>query len=97
MTVSKKSPISLGHDEPKTLIISGNHAAAYAAKMARVEVVAGYPITPSTGCIEKVSDFVDGGTMGAQYIKVESEHSVAGALIGASATGARTFSSTSSH
>lgn len=97
MTVTNKPPISLGHDDPITLIISGNHAAAYAAKMARVEVVAAYPITPSTGCIEKVSDFVDGGTMGAKYIKVESEHSAAGALIGASATGARTFSSTSSH
>lgn len=97
MTVKNKPPISLGHEKPQTLIISGNHAAAYAAKMARVEVVAAYPITPSTGCIEKVSEFVDGGSMGAKYIKVESEHSAAGALIGASATGARTFSSTSAH
>lgn len=97
MTVSDNRPKSIGHDEPKTFIISGNHAAAFAAKMARVEVVAAYPITPSTGCIEKISDLVDGGTMGANYIKVESEHSAAGALVGASATGARTFSSTSSH
>ncbi|MHA1243065.1 MAG: pyruvate ferredoxin oxidoreductase [Candidatus Heimdallarchaeota archaeon] len=97
MTTVNNRPISKGHDDPITIIISGNHAAAYAAKMARVEVVAAYPITPSTGCIEKVSDFVDGGTMGAHYIKVESEHSAAGALIGASATGARTFSSTSAH
>jgi len=97
MTVSNNRPVALGHEKPMTLIISGNHAAAYAAKMARVEVVAAYPITPSTGCIEKVSEFVDSGKMGAKYIKVESEHSAAGALIGASATGARTFSSTSSH
>jgi pyruvate/2-oxoacid:ferredoxin oxidoreductase alpha subunit len=97
MTVSKKLPISLGNEEAKTLIISGNYAAAYAAKMARVEVVAAYPITPSTDCVEKVADFVEEGKMGANYIKVESEHSVGAALIGASSTGARTFSSTSSH
>ncbi|HUT81456.1 MAG TPA: pyruvate ferredoxin oxidoreductase [Candidatus Bathyarchaeia archaeon] len=97
MTINENRPISKGHDKPITIITNGNYAAAYAAKMARVEVVAAYPITPSTDCIEKISEFVDGGTMGAKYIKVESEHSAAGALIGASATGARTFSSTSSH
>jgi len=97
MTVSKKLPISIGHDKAKTLIISGNYAAAYAAKMARVEVVAAYPITPSTDCVEKVADFVEEGKMGANYIKVESEHSVGAAIVGASATGARTFSSTSAH
>ena len=97
MTVSKKLPISIGHDEPTTHIISGNYAAAYAAKMARVEVVAAYPITPSTDCVEKVAEFVDEGKMGANYIKVESEHSVGAALVGASSTGARTFSSTSAH
>ncbi len=97
MTVSDKSPKSIGNEEAKTFIISGNYAAAYAAKMARIEVVAAYPITPSTDCVEKVSEFVEDGVMGAELIKVESEHSVAGALIGASSTGARTFSSTSAH
>ncbi|MFW9922147.1 MAG: pyruvate ferredoxin oxidoreductase [Candidatus Thorarchaeota archaeon] len=97
MTTLDKRPASLGNEEPQTMIISGNHAAAFAAKMARVEVVAAYPITPSTEVIEKISDFVDQGKMGANYIKVESEHSAAGALIGASATGARAFSSTSAH
>jgi 2-oxoisovalerate ferredoxin oxidoreductase alpha subunit len=94
---TSKRPISKGHEKRKTLLIPGNYAASYAAKMARVDVVAAYPITPSTPAIEKISEFVDGGEMGAQYIKVESEHSAAGALVGASATGARTFSATSSH
>ncbi|MBD3189927.1 MAG: pyruvate ferredoxin oxidoreductase [Candidatus Heimdallarchaeota archaeon] len=97
MTVAKNQPKALGNEKPTTMIISGNHAAAYAAKMARVEVVAAYPITPSTPCVEKISEFVDGGTMGAKYIKVESEHSAAGALVGAASTGARTYSATSSH
>jgi len=79
----------------ETKIIKGNVAAAYAAKSARVQVISAYPITPQTTVVEKLSEFVDGGLMpGTQYIKVESEHSVAAAMVGASMAGTRTFTAT---
>ncbi len=80
----------------ETIIIKGNESAAYAAKSARVQVISAYPITPQTTVVEKLSDFVDSGQMpGTQYIKVESEHSVMGSIIGASIAGVRTFTATS--
>jgi len=77
-------------------VITSNYAAAYAAKLSRVEVIAAYPITPQTSISEKLAELVDSGEMDAKYIKVESEHSAMAALIGASHVGARTFTATSS-
>lgn len=76
-------------------VVSGNYAAAYAAKHARVEVVAAYPITPQTSIIEKIAEFIANGESNIQYVSVESEHSAMAACIGASATGARAFTATS--
>jgi len=70
-------------------------AIADAAKLARVEVIAAYPITPQTHIVEHLSEIVANGELEAQYINVESEHSAMSACCGASATGARTFTSTS--
>ncbi|MFX0081338.1 MAG: pyruvate ferredoxin oxidoreductase [Candidatus Hodarchaeota archaeon] len=82
--------------ERETKIIKGNVAAAYAAKSARVQVISAYPITPQTTVVEKLSEFADNGEMpGTQYIKMESEHSVFAAVIGASKAGTRTFTATS--
>ena len=82
--------------EQETKIIKGNVSAAYAAKSARVQVIAAYPITPQTTVVEKLSEFVDSGMMpGTQFIKVESEHSVMASMVGASMTGVRTFTATS--
>lgn len=78
------------------VVISGNSAQAYAAKLARVEVVAAYPITPQTTIIEKIAEFMAKGELEAQYIKVESEHSAMQACISASGVGARTYTATSS-
>jgi 2-oxoisovalerate ferredoxin oxidoreductase alpha subunit len=81
--------------ERETKIIKGNVAAAYAAKSARVQVISAYPITPQTTVVEKLSEFADNGEMpGTQYIKMESEHSVFAAVIGASKAGTRTFTAT---
>ncbi len=80
----------------ETKIIKGNVAAAYACKSARVQVISAYPITPQTTVVEKLSEFVDNGEMpGTQYIKMESEHSVMAAVVGASIAGTRTFTATS--
>ncbi|MEN6617605.1 MAG: pyruvate ferredoxin oxidoreductase, partial [Syntrophorhabdus sp.] len=70
-------------------------AASVAAKLARVEVVAAYPITPQTHIVEHLADIVANGELQASYINVESEHSAMSACVGSSATGARTFTSTS--
>jgi len=78
------------------VVMSGNHASSYAAKLARVQVIAAYPITPQTTIVEKLATFVASGELPAQYIKVESEHSALQACIGAAALGARTFTATSS-
>ncbi len=76
-------------------VITGNSAVAYGAKLARVQVIAAYPITPQTSIIEKLADFCARGELKAEFIKVESEHSALAACVGASATGARAFTATS--
>jgi pyruvate ferredoxin oxidoreductase alpha subunit len=76
---------------------SGNVAAATAVKLARVQVVAAYPITPQTPLTEKLSEYVDSGVFDAQYVAVESEHSALAVCIGASSTSARTFTATSAN
>ena len=81
----------------QTIIDTANHLAGYAAKAARVKVIAAYPITPQTTVVEKIADFVETGKMDAEYIRVESEHSAMVACIGAAAAGVRTFTATSAH
>ncbi len=81
----------------RSIVVTGNHAAAWAAKVARVQVVAAYPITPQTTIVEKIAEFVEKGELDAVYIRVESEHSAMTACIGASAVGARTFTATAAH
>ncbi len=70
-------------------------AASIAAKLARVEVIAAYPITPQTHIVEHLAEIVANGELDAVYVNVESEHSALSACCGSSATGARTFTSTS--
>ncbi|AIY91175.1 hypothetical protein [Geoglobus acetivorans] len=78
-------------------LITGNQAAALAARDSGVEVVAAYPITPSTPVVEEIARMVESGEMDARLILVESEHSAMAACIGASASGSRVFTATSSH
>lgn len=77
-------------------MMEGNEAAAYGAKLARVEVVAAYPITPQTELISTLAEMITSGQLKAEYIKVEGEHSALAALCGASAAGARAFTASSS-
>jgi pyruvate ferredoxin oxidoreductase alpha subunit len=78
-------------------VATGNKAVAAAVKEARPEVIAAYPITPQTEIVEQIAEYVTSGEMDSRYIPVESEHSAMAACIGASVTGARTFTATSSH
>ena len=79
------------------MIDTGNYIAAKAAVMAKPEVVAAYPITPQTTLVEGIATYLGSGEFKGEYICVESEHSAMAACIGASATGIRTFTGTSSH
>ena len=81
----------------KTELMSANYAAARSAVSARVEVVAAYPITPATTVPEQVALLNETGVFKGQFIRVESEHSAIFACIGASSTGARAFTATSSN
>ena len=76
---------------------TGNQAVAFAVKESDVEVIAAYPITPQTEVVETIASFVETKKMDASYIRVESEHSAMAACIGATASGARSFTATSSH
>lgn len=78
-------------------VLMGNHAAGVAVKLARVDVVSAYPITPQTQSVELLSEMEASGEFKGRFIKVESEHSAMASLVGASIGGARTFTSTSSH
>jgi pyruvate ferredoxin oxidoreductase alpha subunit len=77
-------------------VIMGNHAVSYAVMLARTEVIAAYPITPQTQIVEELSNMCAEGKLRARFIKVESEHSAMACCIGASATGSRAFTATSS-
>ena len=71
-------------------------AAAEAAALANVDVIAAYPITPQTHIVEHLADLTTNGSLDAEYIAVESEHSAISACMGAVAAGARTFTASAS-
>ncbi len=78
------------------VVVEGSYAVAHAAKVCKPSVVSAYPITPQTHIVEDLAQFVADGEMNCEYMNVESEFSAISALIGASAAGARTYSSTTS-
>ena len=71
--------------------LSGNEAFAYGVRLARPQVISAYPITPQTIVVEKLSEFVEDGSLNAEFIHVESEHSALSCAMGASSVGARAF------
>ena len=78
----------------RRVALEGSHAAAEAVRMADVDVIAAYPITPQTHIPERLAEMVANGELSAAYIPVESEHSALSTCLGAAAVGARTFTAT---
>ena len=74
----------------------GNMAAAHALRQAEVDVVAAYPITPSTPIVQNYAQFLADGYVDGEFVMVESEHSAMSACVGASAAGGRVATATSS-
>jgi len=78
----------------KRIGIEVSLAIAEAARLANVDVVSAYPITPQTHIVEHLAALVADGELDAECIPVESEHSAMSACLGAAASGARTFTAT---
>ncbi|MBR3697518.1 MAG: pyruvate ferredoxin oxidoreductase [Clostridia bacterium] len=77
--------------------LSGNEAAAIAMKQINPDVVAAFPITPSTEIPQYFSSFVNNGVVDTEFVAVESEHSAMSACIGAEAAGSRAMTATSAN
>lgn len=77
--------------------LSGNEAVATAMKQINPDVVAAFPITPSTEIPQYFSTFVSNGTVDTEFVAVESEHSAMSACIGAESAGARAMTATSAN
>ena len=77
--------------------LSGNEATAIAMKQINPDVVAAFPITPSTEIPQYFSTFVANGEVDTEFVAVESEHSAMSATIGAEAAGARAMTATSAN
>lgn len=77
--------------------LSGNEAVANAMRQINPDVVAAFPITPSTEVPQYFSTFVNNGKVDTEFVPVESEHSAMSACIGASAAGGRVMTATSAN
>src|SRR3990170_2651631 len=80
----------------KRMLLTGNYAVAWGARLARPKVVPVYPITPQTPVLELLTEFHAAGEFDAEMLTPESEHSVMSACITASLTGVRVFTATAS-
>lgn len=78
------------------VLLTGNGAAAWGARLAGVEYVPAFPITPQTEIIETLAGWCGSGQMDARLVTLESEHSMITAAGAAAATGVRVFTATSS-
>jgi pyruvate ferredoxin oxidoreductase alpha subunit len=74
----------------------GNMAASHAMRQAQIDVVAAYPITPSTPVVENYGNFVANGYVDGEFVMVESEHAAMSGCVGAAAAGGRVATATSS-
>ncbi|MCL6504860.1 MAG: hypothetical protein K6T86_19450 [Pirellulales bacterium] len=77
-------------------MLTGNAAAAWGARLARVEYIPAFPITPQTEIIESLAAWCAGGELAARFVTLDSEHSMITAAGAAAATGCRVFTATSS-
>ena len=74
----------------------GNVAASHALRQAQIDVMAAYPITPSTPIVQDYGSFVGNGYIDGEFVLVESEHAAMSGCVGAAAAGGRVATATSS-
>jgi pyruvate ferredoxin oxidoreductase alpha subunit len=78
------------------VLLTGNGAAAWGARLAAIDYVPAFPITPQTEIIETLARWREAGELAARVVTLESEHSMITAAAAAAATGVRVFTATSS-
>ncbi len=78
------------------VLLTGNGAAAWGARLAHVDYIPAFPITPQTEIIEALAQWIDTDEMPGRLVTLESEHSMITAAGAAAATGVRVFTATSS-
>jgi pyruvate ferredoxin oxidoreductase alpha subunit len=81
---------------PERKMLTGNSAAAWAVRLADVDYVPAFPITPQTEIIEDLAAWFSEGKLHGKFVMLDSEHSMITAAGAAAATGCRVFSATSS-
>jgi pyruvate ferredoxin oxidoreductase alpha subunit len=77
-------------------LLTGNAAAAWGARLAEVDYVPAFPITPQTEIIESLATWFEDGQLTGKFVTLDSEHSMMTAAGAAAVTGVRTFTATSS-
>ncbi len=77
-------------------LLEGSQAVAEGVRLCKPAVISAYPITPQTHIVEELASIIAAGKLRAEFVNVESEHSAASVVLGASATGVRSFTATSS-
>ena len=80
----------------KRTLLTGNGAAAWGSRLARVDYLPAFPITPQTEIIETIAKWIDGEQMDCRMVTLDSEHSMLTAAGSAAVSGVRVFSATSS-
>ena len=88
--------MAVKYDLNEREVWDGNFAASQALRQAQVDVVVAYPITPSTPIVENYGSYVANGYIDGEFVMVESEHAAMSGCIGASASGGRVSTATSS-
>src|SRR3989338_2015223 len=77
-------------------MLTGNAAAAWGVRLAEIDYIPAYPITPQTEIIETLAKWISDGAINTKMVTMDSEHSMIRAVGAASATGVRAFTATSS-
>ena len=77
-------------------LLEGSLGVAEAVRLCKPGVISAYPITPQTHIVEELAAIIADGKLKAEFVNVESEHSAASVVLGASAAGTRSFTATSS-
>jgi pyruvate ferredoxin oxidoreductase alpha subunit len=96
MKMIAKEEMSLKERMARMKVVEGSYAVAHAVKCCAPDVISAYPITPQTHIVEHLSQFVADGELDSEFLTVDSEFSAMSSLVGASAAGARCYSSTTS-
>ena len=77
-------------------VLEGSEAVALAVKACRPQVISAFPISPQTHIVEGLARLLADGDLDAEYVRVDSEFSAASVISGASATGSRSYTASSS-